>query len=361
MQLEWIKNKKYLFLICTISVLALVFLCKNINGYLLKFYSYKINKYTEEADFLKAETFLQKKLKLAQKDKYFYETTRNDLIRFYFKQRLYTEAKKLLIQQMSIGIYSTVYGTSLFADKELAIGDAYSSLALLSFYEKQYDSAKKYENIALDNYKQRSGYKEPLFEIITSYRILCLSYLKENNYKKAAECLEKIKFYSKMNSIEQKNGEEAFFTYYNVAADYYIAIKDYKNARLYANKMYTAIPLAVLPEPVQTQTNIHNEFIPFINEKMGEIYYFEQRYEDAKRMYEMAYRIYKETKGEYSPNTACAAYHLSNMYKQNGNIELHKKYLYQVKDSIKHFRALKNTNDANFTTNMNSFCNYYEN
>lgn len=318
-----------------------------------KFYDYKINKNIKTGEYIKAENLYKKKLFFST-DIFSKSNTVQELLKFYLKQRLYSDAEKIFINQVETNTYFPLYNCGN-GNRELDLADTYNAMAIMYLNTGKHQKALEYTNMALqifDIHKKESKIAE---KFIKSYEILGLIYLSTDNSKKVKYCIEKIKHYADA----MNNNEIAFYAYYNLYMLYCKHIKDYKNAEIFAKKMYTIIPNTVLPYPAQSQMVLQINHILYINKNLADIYFAQRNYADAKRMYENIYKLDSEVNGEYAPNTVCDSYYLLTLYKKIGNNELYERYLTQIKNKIKNIFVLRRVDNNNFESTMDKFCNIY--
>ena len=318
------------------------------------FYQYRINRSIQKGNFTETERLYKQKLILPSDDLAKADTVQN-LLKFCIQQRMYTDAEILFKKQIKSKKYYPLnnYGNG---NRKLDLADTYNSMAFLYLNLKQYKNASEYANKALNiatNYKGKSHIFE---KYIKSYEILCLESLAKQDYKKAQKYLQQIKYYA----YRTDNGEEPFFNYYNTNMQYYKSTGEYDKAEAYAKRMYAAIPNTILPFPFQSQITKQNNYIIFINNNLGEIYYLQGKYKDAIRMFSIAYKISNEMNGQFHVDTICSNYHLLKTYKQLKLDELYANHLKTIKQSIRGYKILENTHDYNFEINMENFCDIYQ-
>lgn len=356
-----LKNFKKILISTSVILIVIVFgyFYRYSEYYINKIYDYKIEEAKKVGNYIKAEEFYKKKVTFT--DDYFSkEIALNNLILFYIDQKLYESALEVYLKekmQMPAYLISPVYGCKNFTE-ELNLIDIYCEIAFLYLQIDDNKKAEEYANKAIGILKNLDKGCDSSVgkKIVHNYKIFAYIEIKKNNLSSAKKYLDKIKEILISYNVVKKEGQSAYSDYYEVLYYYYINKKEYNEAKLCIEKLFSLSSATYLPLDFVSELNSQVNYLIHFNKDMGEIYCKQKEYIDAQRHYEISYNLSNELNGKYHPDTICSKYRLIEVFEKQNKQEIAKRYADEIKNETKGFRLLKNMNDNNFEEKLNSFC-----
>jgi len=356
------QDPKYgLIILVILSIFMFYNFLKYQKFYLGKIYDIRIKQAEKSGDYIKAENFYKKKIFLTD-DFFSKERALNELIRFYIDQKLYNEALKLYLEEkLKTPPYLSfpIYECKSFI-QEINLVTMYNEIAYLYIKTNNIEKAETYANKA--NHILRTIDKKYDYitgkKLIETYKNFVYIELKQNNYTEAKKYLDEIKKILTSHHIVKKEGQSAFFDYYDALYCYYMYKKDYSSAKSYVEKLFFSTSSTNLPLEIVSEINSQSRYLIYFNKNLGEIYYKTKEYVDAQRHYEIAYNLSNELNGKYQSDTICAKYQLFKIYKKQNRQEISKRYIDEIKNETRGNKILKDINNDNFEKELDNFCNY---
>lgn len=354
-------KKKYKKVFITILIISLLiifsFTLKNYEGIIKSIHNYKIKQAINSGDFIKAEKFYKRNNSFAQ-DKISKQFVMNDFIKFYTTQKLYNHAINLYLEKINSGIYCPTSNCGLFTKIESDKAATYNEISFLYFKTGNFRKAEEYIDKAINSLNKLPEKNMDIKNLSASYNLLAYIEINKGNFLKAKEYLNKTATMLLINDDTVKQEKEILLiNYYKTLISYYKAKNNYKEAKIYAEKLFSLTPATDLAPDLSSELYTQGEYLIDFNKILGDIYYETKEYTVAQRHYKISYNLSNELNGQYHPDTICSKCYLTKIYKNNNREELSKRYINEIKNEVKGYKLLKDINNDNFEKELSNFCN----
>lgn len=251
----------------------------------------------------------------------------NNLIKFLLSQKDYKGLIELYEKYIEKGkwyyLSRIILVTPIFDE-----ANVYSDLGLYYLKDNQYEKSlmsfkksieMKLTEINLNNLNYKALY------LAEDYNRLAMLYLSKNDLKNAKKYIDKAT--GILDNVSENNEKYVFFNNL-IKSDYYIKMKNYKQAEYFANQLFLSIPASSLP--VKSYIKYQSYYWVISNEQMGKVKYLEKEYSDAEQFQRKVLFSMNELYDQKSPEMTCAYYNLLQTQKLLTN---EKDYEY-IKDKI---------------------------
>lgn len=275
------------------------------------------------------------------------------LIRFYNNQNEYEKLIVLYEYYLNRDEYSKLT-RSVYYYPEIDKAGVYSDLANIYFMAQQYENAIKYYKKAIELKGSVKALKSGSFEdLAEEYNGLVEVYLALGDIKQATLNLNKS---FEIISKHSENVLQTMFSTYCVASKYYLKLGDYKNAEIYATKLFLNIPSDTLPIKSYMRHQIF--YLIIANSQMGDVKFAQKQYKESEKYYKKVRFLTEEYYGKDSQKYVCASLQYLNVLSKIRHDDV---MLNRIENEILHIskkimRLNKLENNLNY---VNDYCGKY--